>query len=53
MGLSWCLVTGFDTFVTYFYAIYFAVLLVHVSMSIWWAVALVCVFLCAGSDVPN
>ena len=31
MGLAWCLVTGFDTFVTYFYAIYFAVLLVHVS----------------------
>mmetsp|Transcript_8598 Transcript_8598/g.22198 ORF Transcript_8598/g.22198 Transcript_8598/m.22198 type:complete len:593 (-) Transcript_8598:61-1839(-) len=29
MGLAWCLVTGFDTVITYFYAIYFAVLLVH------------------------
>lgn len=29
MGLSWCLVTGFDTILTYFYAIYFAVLLIH------------------------
>ena len=32
MGLSWCLTTGFVTPVTYFYAIYFAVLLVHRAM---------------------
>jgi Delta14-sterol reductase len=29
MGLSWCLLTGFQTPVTYFYAIYFLVLLIH------------------------
>ena len=29
MGLAWCLPTGFDTPVTYFYFVYFAVLLVH------------------------
>ncbi|KAI9027873.1 putative ERG24-C-14 sterol reductase [Hyaloraphidium curvatum] len=29
MGLAWCLPTGFDTPITYFYAIYFAVLLLH------------------------
>ena len=29
MGLAWCAVTGFNTIITYFYAIYFAVLLVH------------------------
>mmetsp|Transcript_18992 Transcript_18992/g.49861 ORF Transcript_18992/g.49861 Transcript_18992/m.49861 type:complete len:172 (+) Transcript_18992:933-1448(+) len=29
MGLSWCLLTGFDSLVPYFYAIYFGVLLVH------------------------
>ncbi|CAB9530443.1 Delta(14)-sterol reductase [Seminavis robusta] len=29
MGLSWCLVCGFDSIVPYFYAIYFAILLVH------------------------
>jgi len=29
MGLAWCLTTGFQTPVTYFYSIYFAVLLVH------------------------
>mmetsp|Transcript_19355 Transcript_19355/g.37967 ORF Transcript_19355/g.37967 Transcript_19355/m.37967 type:complete len:260 (+) Transcript_19355:1-780(+) len=29
MGLSWCLLTGFETPVTYFYFIYFFVLLVH------------------------
>ncbi|ODV82382.1 ERG4/ERG24 ergosterol biosynthesis protein [Suhomyces tanzawaensis NRRL Y-17324] len=29
VGLSWCLLTGFQTPLTYFYAIYFAVLLLH------------------------
>ena len=29
MGLSWCLLTGFNSLVPYFYAIYFGVLLVH------------------------
>eukprot|EP00636_Phaeomonas_parva_P008670 CAMPEP_0118888082 /NCGR_PEP_ID=MMETSP1163-20130328/25536_1 /TAXON_ID=124430 /ORGANISM="Phaeomonas parva, Strain CCMP2877" /LENGTH=431 /DNA_ID=CAMNT_0006826645 /DNA_START=268 /DNA_END=1563 /DNA_ORIENTATION=+ len=29
MGLSWCLLCGFDTIIPYFYAIYFGVLLVH------------------------
>jgi len=29
MGLAWCALTGCGTVVTYFYAIYFAVLLVH------------------------
>lgn len=32
MGLTWCLVCGFDSIVPYFYAIYFAILLVHRSM---------------------
>jgi delta14-sterol reductase/lamin-B receptor len=32
MGLSWCLVTGLDTTVTYFYVIYFAILLIHRSL---------------------
>ena len=29
MALSWSLPTGFDTPVTYFYVVYFAVLLIH------------------------
>ena len=29
MGLSWCLVCGFESLVPYFYAIYFFVLLIH------------------------
>eukprot|EP00039_Didymoeca_costata_P022673 m.4979 g.4979 ORF g.4979 m.4979 type:complete len:474 (-) comp3151_c0_seq1:69-1490(-) len=29
MGFSWCAVTGWGTTLTYFYAIYFAVLLIH------------------------
>ncbi|PPQ63915.1 hypothetical protein CVT24_010312 [Panaeolus cyanescens] len=29
MGVAWCLPTGFNTPITYFYAIYFAVLLIH------------------------
>ena len=29
MGVSWCLVCGFDSIVPYFYAIYFLILLVH------------------------
>ena len=29
MGLSWCLLCGVDSIVPYFYAIYFAILLVH------------------------
>ena len=29
MGLTWCLPTGFGTPITYFYVIYFAVLLIH------------------------
>lgn len=32
MGLTWCLVCGFNSIVPYFYAIYFAILLVHRSM---------------------
>ena len=32
MGLAWCATTGFQTPVTYFYSIYFAVLLVHRAM---------------------
>mmetsp|Transcript_30161 Transcript_30161/g.39733 ORF Transcript_30161/g.39733 Transcript_30161/m.39733 type:complete len:486 (+) Transcript_30161:53-1510(+) len=31
IGLSWCLLCGFNSIVPYFYAIYFAVLLVHRS----------------------
>ena len=29
MGLAWCLPTGFETPITYFYVVYFAVLLIH------------------------
>jgi len=29
MGLSWCLLCGVDSIVPYFYAIYFAILLLH------------------------
>ncbi len=29
MGLAWCLVTGFDNILPYFYIIYFTILLVH------------------------
>lgn len=29
MALAWCLPTGFDTPITYFYPVYFAVLLIH------------------------
>lgn len=32
IGLSWCLTTGFNTPMTYFYAIYFASLLIHRQM---------------------
>ncbi|TFL03804.1 ERG4/ERG24 ergosterol biosynthesis protein [Pterulicium gracile] len=32
MATAWCLPTGFNTIVTYFYPIYFAVLLVHRQM---------------------
>ncbi|GKY92202.1 hypothetical protein MPSEU_000191400 [Mayamaea pseudoterrestris] len=32
MGLTWCLVCGFDSIVPYFYAIYFLILLVHRSI---------------------
>jgi delta14-sterol reductase len=32
MALAWCLPTGFNTPVTYFYPIYFAVLLIHRQM---------------------
>jgi delta14-sterol reductase len=32
MGLSWCLVCGFDSIVPYYYAIYFLILLVHRSI---------------------
>eukprot|EP00980_Cylindrotheca_fusiformis_P004233 scaffold918_cov126-Cylindrotheca_fusiformis.AAC.12 len=32
MGLTWCLVCGFDSIVPYFYAIYFAILLIHRSI---------------------
>ena len=31
MGVSWCLVCGFDSIVPYFYAIYFLILLIHRS----------------------
>ena len=29
MGLSWCMVCGFESIVPYFYAIYFCILLIH------------------------
>ncbi|KAL9191125.1 hypothetical protein ACHAXT_000831 [Thalassiosira profunda] len=32
MGLSWCMLCGFDSIVPYYYAIYFAILLVHRSI---------------------
>lgn len=32
MGLAWCLTTGFQTPLTYFYSIYFFILLVHRAM---------------------
>ena len=32
MGLSWCLVCGFESIVPYYYAIYFAILLIHRSI---------------------
>lgn len=32
MGLTWCLVCGFQSIVPYFYAVYFLILLVHRSM---------------------
>ena len=32
MGLSWCAITGFNTTLTFFYAIYFAILLIHRSL---------------------
>ena len=32
MGFSWCMVCGFKSIVPYYYAIYFAILLVHRSM---------------------
>ena len=32
MGLSWCLTCGIDSIVPYYYAIYFAILLVHRSI---------------------
>ena len=32
MGLTWCLVCGFDSLVPYYYAIYFAILLIHRSI---------------------
>jgi len=32
MGLSWCMVCGFKSIVPYYYAIYFAILLVHRSI---------------------
>jgi len=32
MGLSWCLTCGFDSIVPYYYAIYFAILLIHRSV---------------------
>jgi delta14-sterol reductase/lamin-B receptor len=31
MGLSWCLLCGFESIVPYFYAIYFCILLIHRS----------------------
>ena len=32
MGLSWCMTCGFHSIVPYFYAIYFAILLMHRSI---------------------
>jgi len=32
MGLTWCLVCGMESLVPYFYAIYFAILLIHRSL---------------------
>jgi delta14-sterol reductase/lamin-B receptor len=32
MGLTWCLVCGFDSIVPYYYAIYFMILLIHRSI---------------------
>jgi len=32
MGLSWCMVCGFESIVPYYYAIYFAILLIHRSI---------------------
>ena len=32
MALAWSLPTGFDTPITYFYVVYFAVLLIHRQM---------------------
>mmetsp|Transcript_47553 Transcript_47553/g.101030 ORF Transcript_47553/g.101030 Transcript_47553/m.101030 type:complete len:467 (-) Transcript_47553:1014-2414(-) len=32
MGLSWCMLCGFNSIVPYYYAIYFAILLVHRSI---------------------
>jgi delta14-sterol reductase/lamin-B receptor len=32
MGVTWCLVCGFDSIVPYYYAIYFLILLVHRSI---------------------
>lgn len=32
MGLSWCLTCGFESIVPYYYAIYFAILLIHRSI---------------------
>lgn len=32
MGLSWCMLCGFESIVPYYYAIYFAILLVHRSI---------------------
>lgn len=32
MGLSWCMLCGFESVVPYYYAIYFAILLVHRSV---------------------
>ena len=29
MGLAWCMFTGFSSIIPYFYAIYFAILLIH------------------------
>lgn len=29
MGLAWCLPTGFDSPIPYFYFVYFAILLIH------------------------
>lgn len=29
MGLAWCLPCGFDSPIPYFYALYFAILLIH------------------------